>query len=396
MANTKFIEAGTAATQGFEFYTGGTAVGSTGAITSDSQAVLGSVRSIKCVTGSGADGSGFCVMNAVMADAGRRFTFGFRYTGTPAPATNGAEFATVVNTGAGQLVFMIGLTSAGKLIVLSDSHANLATGTAILATSTDYRISCAYTITSTTVNTITVRLYDSTNTLLDTITVTNGTLAVASGDAFVFGFRVNGSNAGANLSVWGAHFFIDDGTAGDIGNIRVTAKRTFSNGTAVAFTTQIGAGGSGYGTGHTPQVNERPLSTTNGWSLTNTTKATEEYNIEGLSVGDNDLTGATIIDYTGWLYSQVNSTANSPVHHIIVNGVATTITEATAVGLFTKIAASATYPAGTGTDIGIDAQYTTTGHLTSLFEAGIVVAYTPAVAAAGGYKGSMLSLLGVG
>lgn len=386
MANTKFIESGTAATRGFEFWTGGTSLGSTGALTSDTQAIFSSVRSIKAATGSGADGAAFCVANAVMADAGRRFTFGFRFTGTPAPATNGAEFATVVNTGAGQLVFMIGLTSANKLIVLSDNHSNLATGTAVLATSTDYRISCAYTITSTTVNTITVRLYDSSNTLLDTITVTNGTLVVASGDAFVFGFRVNGSNAGANLNAWGAHFYIDDGTAGDIGNIRVTAKRPFSNGTSVQFTTQIGSGGSGYGSGHTPQVNERPLSTTNGWSLTNTTKSTEEYNIEGVTVGDVNLIGASIVDYTGWIYSQVNSTANSPVHHIIVNNVATTITEATSAGLFTKIAGSTTYPAGTGTDIGIDAQYTTTGHLTSLFEAGIIIAYTPATNTSGFFQ----------
>lgn len=390
MANSKFIEAGTAARQDFNFWTGGTAVGSTGAITSDSQAVLGSVRSIKCVTGSGADGSGFCVMNAVMADAGRRYTFGFRYTGTPAPATNGAEFATVVNTSAGQLVFMIGLTSASKLIVLSDSHANLGTGTAVLAASTDYRISCAYTITSTTVNTITVRLYDSTNTLLDTLTVTNATLVVASGDAFAFGFRVNGSNAGANLTVFGSHFYIDDGTSGDIGNVRVTAKLPLSNGTTNGMT---GSGTpSGTGTGNARYVNERPASTTNFVSVVAAGSAiTEEYNIQAASVGDNDLTGATIVDYTGWLYAKA---LLSETGKIIVNNVQTNISLVNANTMFTQIAGSATYPAGTGTDIGIITA--TTATTVSLYEAGVMVAYIPAVAAAGTYKGAMMPLLGVG
>lgn len=391
MANTKFLESGTAATRGFEFWTGGTGTGSTGAITSDTQAVLGSVRSIKCATGAGADGAGFCVLNSTMADAGRRFSLGFRYTGTAAPATNGSEFATVINTSAGQLVFMVGLTAAGKLIVLSDSHANLGTGTAVLATATDYRISCAYTITSTTVNTITVRLYDSTNTLLDTLTVTNATLAVASGDAFAFGFRINGSNAGANLNIWGAHFFIDDGTSGDVGNIRVTAKRPFTNGTTNGFTTQIGSGGSGYGTGHTPQVNERPLSITNGWSIASAGSAiTEEYNIENAATGDNDLTGATIVDYTGWVYTKALLAETGT---IIVNGASSNISITTSAALFTKIAGSSTYPAGSGTDIGEITSTTVT--TVSLYEAGILVAYTPAVVASTN-KGSTLSMMGVG
>ena len=57
-------------------------------------------------------------------------------------------------------------------------------------------------------------------------------------------------------------------TSLDPGAILVTAKRPFTNGTTEdGFTTQIGASGSGYGSGHTPQVNERPLSQTNGWSV---------------------------------------------------------------------------------------------------------------------------------
>ena len=46
--------------------------------------------------------------------------------------------------------------------------------------------------------------------------------------------------------------------------------------------------------------------------------------------------------------------------------------------MFTKIAGSSTYPAGTGTDIGIVTA--TTATTVSLYEAGIMVAYIPAVA----------------
>ncbi|WP_323162301.1 hypothetical protein, partial [Pseudomonas fluorescens] len=80
---------------------------------------------------------------------------------------------------------------------------------------------------------------------------------------------------------------VDDSSAlTDPGNIWVAAKRPNANGTTNGFTTQIGSGGSGYGSGHSPQVNERALSTTNGWSMVGAGAAvTEEYNIESKSTG---------------------------------------------------------------------------------------------------------------
>lgn len=385
---TKFLESGSAATQGFEFWLGGPFTGGTGAITSDAQSVAGSVRSIKIVTGA-SNGSAGIFITGIMADAGRRINMWMRFTGTPSPAINGSDFLTVANSSAGNIVFQLGLTSASKLILLSDSHANLATGTTVLSTSTDYRISIAYTVTSATVNTFTVYLNG-----VPEITVSNVTLDHVGGDELDFAWADNGHAAGSNLTVWGAHFYVDDGTSGDVGagGLRVTAKRPFANGTSIQFTTQIGSGGSGYGSGHTPQVNERPLSQTNGWSLSNTTKSTEEYNIEGASVGDVSISGATIVDYEGWIFSNVNSTANTPVHHIIVNGVATSIVQSTTAQLFTQIAGSTTYPAGTGSDIGMDAQFAS-AHLTRLFEAGILVAYIPGAV---GTTSHNLSLLGVG
>jgi hypothetical protein len=183
----------------------------------------------------------------------------------------------------------------------------------------------------------------------------------------------------------GSDFYVDSSTAmTDPGNILVTAKRPVSNGTTNQFTTQVGASGSGYGSGHTPQVNERPLSNVNAWSISTAAKQTEEYTIEAASVGDIDISSATIVDYMGWIDAKEASTANSPVAHIIVGSVATAITLTTTNKFFTHVAGSTTYPTG-GTDIGMDGQYTTTAHIFTLNECGIVFAYIPAT---GSNKGS--------
>src|SRR6185436_9856514 len=119
------------------------------------------------------------------------------------------------------------------------------------------------------------------------------------------------------------HYVDSSASLTDTGNIWVTAKRPNANGTTNGFTTQIGSGGSGYGTGHSPQVNERVLSTTNGWSMVGAGSAvTEEYNIESAAAGDIDISSANYVDVMGWVYasSLVNETAS-----IIVNGVSSNI-----------------------------------------------------------------------
>lgn len=382
MANVKYIESGTSATQDFTFYDIGVITdGTNGTVTSSSQAVKSSVRSILAATNSGGNGT-YCVAGAstfsganILADAGTRISFYFRFHGTPTlPGGGAAADFLAVNTSSDTAVFGVSLTTGLKIAIVTDGSVALATGSTVLSADTDYRITVQYVITSTTNFTINVYLN---GTLEVTATYSGTALPNTGSNHLYFGWGAYIS-PGSGMSAYYAHIYIDNGTSGDPGDVRVTAKRPNANGTANGFTTRIGSGGSGYGTGHSPQVNERPASATNGWSLSNTTKTTEEYNIENVSTGDNDMTGATIVDYVGWIESSVNSTSNSPVHHIIVNGVATAITESTSQKTFTHIAGSTTYPAGTGTDIGMDAQYTTTAHLTSLFEAGIMIAYIPA------------------
>lgn len=264
-------------------------------------------------------------------------------------------------------VYKLRLSSAGVLILAKSDNTQIATGST-LSIGRWYELTLAHKITSATVNELRLFLAST----LD-ITVTNTTLVDTGSNAFFFG----NSSTNATLDMRTSDHYMDDSNALTYpGNIMVTAKRPVSNGTAVEFTTQIGAGGSGYGTGHAPQVNERALSATNGWSLSTTTRKTEEYSIEGQAVGDIDISSGTIVDYMGWIRASVNSTANSPVHRIIVANVLTAKTMTTSAATYLQVAGSSTYPAG-NTDIGMDGQFTTTPHLTSLFECGIVVAYIP-------------------
>jgi hypothetical protein len=379
MATTKFIEAGTAATQGFEFFTS-TSSGSTGTITSDAQALAGSGRSIKASSGSG-NGWGQCWIDGAINDLGSRISFYFRFTGTISASGNGADFLMVGPTS--NISFHIAITNANKLVIL-DANLNVAaTGTTTLTASTDYRISVAYTITSSSVNVTTV--------YLNGVSEMVATNAASNTNSTRVAFAIDWDNTiGANVSIYYAHIFIDNGTTGDIGNIKVTAKRPFANGTTNNFT---GTGTpSSYGTGNARYVNERPLSTSNFVSVVSGGVAkTEEYTIEGLSVGDNDLTGGTIVDYTGWLFAKA---LVSETGKIIVNNVQTNISLTSSQSLFTNIAGSTTYPAGSGTDIGI--LTATTSTTITLYEAGIVVAYIPGVAPSVTLSAPLMSMMGVG
>ena len=85
----------------------------------------------------------------------------------------------------------------------------------------------------------------------------------------------------------------DDSSFAYPGDIRVTAKLPASDNT-VNFDTTVGTGA----------VNERPLSVTNGQQHAAATDVQENYTLQAASVGDEDLTGATIVGYTGWVWAK--------------------------------------------------------------------------------------------
>jgi hypothetical protein len=201
------------------------------------------------------------------------------------------------------------------------------------------------------------------------MTNAQGTLTSATSTTTRF---FSATNFGTGNNVYFGDFYIDDGTTlDDPGNIIITNKRPNAAGALNDFTTQIGSGGSGYGTGHSPQVNEQPLSTTNGWSIASASAKTEEYTIEGAATGDIDVSNPRykLVDYMGWIYAK---TGTADTRNIIVNGVSSNISVTTGYAIYTKVAGSTSYPSG-NTAIGMNNNSLVA--LDSLAECGILLAY---------------------
>jgi hypothetical protein len=364
-----FLEPGSGHTYDLKFWS--TPTVSHGTVTSDTQAVKLSPRSIKIVTDGTSGAYAELRKVGVLANAGRRISFYFRYYGT---ITDDTDIA-ILTDSSGNGEFLLFLSSTGHLTVANTAGTIVGTASGTLSADTDYRILIQYTKTSQSVNTINI-LVDGSN----VIALTNiDTGAGAMSDFWIEQGYYNPVNS-TTVAFYYAHIYIDDGTSGDPGDIRVTAKRPYGDGTAVQFTTQIGSGNSGYGSGHADEVNERALSETNGWSLATTSAVTrnEEYNIENAATGDNDLTGATIVGVMGWMDANLSSTTNQ-TGGIIVDGTYTAKSLTTSYAIYTQLSATpTTYPAGTGTDIGMrKVTATTTSRTGRLAECGIIVAYIP-------------------
>ena len=280
-------------------------------------------------------------------------------------------------SGVGNTIVAVNVTTAGILQLLDNNGTQIGSNGSTISTGVWYRFSLAFTITSSTVNQFNFFLNGIQN-----ITKSNYSLPVTSPADLNIGNLLTDTTMDFRIS----DIYVDNSNAlTDPGNIWVTAKRPFANGTTNGFTTRIGTGGSGYGSGHSPQVNERPNSDTNGWSIAGAGSAiTEEYNIEGKSVGDINIQDAKIVDYRGWIRSK---SLSSETANIIVNGTTTNVSLTSTTKFFTQIAGSTTYPAGTGSDIGEISSTTVT--TVSLYECGIVVAFIPPPL-------HLLSLLGVG
>ncbi len=275
----------------------------------------------------------------------------------------------ILTNSAGTTSIQVQMDTNGTLQLWNKTTAQIGSTSAAVATNTWTQISLAWVNTASSVaNQIELWINGSSQT---TATNTSWTTAMSTASN-----QIRIGNIGGNAQqFYGSDFYIDGfGTMVDVGAVLVTAKRPNANGTSNQFTTQVGAGGSGYGSGHSPQVNERALSTTNGWSLSLTTLKTEEYSIESKSTGDIDISSAQIVDFIGWIDAKESTTSNTPVSHLILAGTTYLIVLTTSAAIYMVGAGSATYPAG-NTDIGMDGQYTSVAGTYSLLEAGVNVAY---------------------
>ncbi len=370
MATVTFLEPGTDATQDLSLFAG-TAILS-GSIASDSSTSVTGSRSMKTITtaNGGTQSSQCWSPDNTVADAGTRCSFRVRFSSVALSDQNCVLFP-ATSGGPANGAFGVVLNTNGTLALFGVAQKN---GTTVLSANTWYRLALSYVITGTT--TYTAKLF--LNGVLEiTMTGTDGAIYTTATSVMVFGSSAAFiPGAGASATVWYDDLYIDNGTTlDDPGDIHVTNKRAFTNGTTNGFTTQIGAGGSGYGSGHAPQVNEQPLSQTNGWSVLVVASAiTEEYNIEGLSVGDVNLTGTTITGVMGWIFCKSSLTETD---QIIVDGTATNITVTSTAAAFMQVSPNpTTYPASTGTDIGMKTNMTAA--TASLYECGILIAYLAA------------------
>lgn len=149
--------------------------------------------------------------------------------------------------------------------------------------------------------------------------------------------------------------YVDDGnTLDDSGDIHVMAKLPNADNTH-QFTTNIGAN-PGAGSYYT-NVNERPLSTTNGWQ-TSSANQSENYGIQDAATGDVDISTATMIADAAWVYANSGSSCTGNITNT----------------LFTNIVSSASYPNNSAA-VGIQSCGSAT--TVSLYETGMLIAYTP-------------------
>lgn len=358
-AATKFMEAGTDATQDMAFYSG-----VQNACTSATDQVYTGSRSAKLSTGSPATQARL-LRSGVLADSGRRISFRYRFDNTPAAN----DFPFMIRDSGDNAIANITHTTSNTL---SLAGANTAAGSTVLSANKWYRISLSYTISST--SSFRFQLY------IDGIpeaNMTTGTLPRTGSNTFRFLLQ---AAHGTNHNLWFDDIYIDDGSDySDPGDIRITAKRPISNGTTNGFT---GTGTpSGYGTGNAGYVNEVPLSETNYVSVvTVATAITEEYNLENKNTGQVDISSYNIVDIAGWLWAK---SLTGETAQLVLNGVNNAITLTTSPALYTAYQGKgSTSPARTGTDIGLVTDNVTATTVT-LYEAGILEAFRP-------YPNSML------
>jgi hypothetical protein len=359
MPTATFMENGGGATQDLSFWTI-----VTGTVTLDTTTPITPPSSIKISCAA----VNSVIKSGILADAGRRISFRTRLP--PQLPSSVAQFFIIRQSG-GPSIFTLNVLTTGKF-QLTPSGLSSIVGNTTLVPSAINRVAVAYTITSASVWAVKVYL----DGVLEFNVASTGTLTNITSN----GLLLSGTSAwGTSNFIWFDDIYVDDGTdLADPGNISVTNKRPVANGSLNEFPTQIGSGGSGYGTGHAPQVNEQPLNLANAWSVLNAAKKTELFTVEAAAVGDLDISAAKyqIVDWLGWINAKVVTGGN--VGNIIVNGVASNQTISNSATIYFRGAGSTTYPSGNNV-VGLDNN--TINQTFTLHECGVLIAVKSDVAA---------------
>jgi murein DD-endopeptidase MepM/ murein hydrolase activator NlpD len=355
-----FMESGSDATKDLSFYqsaTGDSFNTGTGAFTSDCTMSETGPCSVELNAGTGTTGLATPVSSLPVSG---RISVYTNFATLPGSLLSYLNFYTAGN---GFESAVVQLDAAHQL----ECEDGLTHGNTVLAVNTWYRISVGYTTVGTTLN---YKIYISGN--LE-VTCPSSTMGAGSPPSFLI--------LGANVAGQTIHFddlYVDSGQdMSDTGDVHVTAKLPFANGGSNAFNTVIGSG-SGYGSGHAPFVNVRPVGAGNGYKATANSEI-EEYTLEGLAQGDvNISSNSGVLGQEAWINLTSSGTCTGGSAAIINNGVNTNITLPTSESTLTNIVSVAnnTYPTSNQA-VGMESCTAGTAQTISLYGTGMLIAYIP-------------------
>lgn len=335
-----------------------------GTVASATDQSLVGPRAIKLSTGNPAT-IAFVQKDGILSDAGRRITIPI-YLDTLPGANNGTMLE--ARNGSGNVVLNLAIQTNGQLRASAPGITGV-NSTNGLTAGAWHRIAFSYVVTNSTTFEIKVYLDD----VLE-ITITNSGTLTNTGSA---NLRLAAPALfGVTRNLWIGCVYVDDGTdRADPGDIRCAAKRPNANGGTNTFGVTTSTTNSGYGTGNSIYVNERPLATTGQRRINNNTATGDEnFAIENVSTGDVNLTGKTIVARMAWAHGSGVSTDT-----LWDNGAAA-VPPAAGGGAFTgtagiryKITDTSSYPTS-GSAVGMGRP---TGNSTDCImnECGMVIAY---------------------
>jgi len=275
-----FIEAGSDATGGLEFYT------SSGGFTPTSSSTFANTgtRSIRCQ----GNGKSFVQKNDILAKAGRRIQKYFRLTNLPLNQTVLLEAI-----GDNSEVYSVRVTPGG-VIQLFANGIQVGSDGATVTTGVWYRLTLAYAITSLTVNSAKCWI-DGAN----LITATDVTLGADTPNHLRLGFITNPGLTSTQY-LYFDDVYVDDSTAvTDPLAINVTNKKPNALSTN-NFDTVVGA----TPTNRWDNVSEFPANLSNGFKHIATTDVTESFGVQAVNAGDEDITGLTVLGRAAWILSK--------------------------------------------------------------------------------------------